>query len=179
MKHRIRLFRQTMLFSMLVAISALSIDTFAQGIRATVTGRVVDSSGAVVPKAKVTITNTGTNETRVVETGDEGDYTIPQLPPGDYSLAVEQPGFKKAVQRFTLETGQSARVDITLQAGAVTEQVEVTAITPVVSAEDAALGNVVDQKKIVELPLNGRDYLQLAQLQPSVFAPAQNSTYGF
>jgi len=168
-----------MLFSMLVAISVFSIDTFAQGIRATVTGRVIDSSGAVVPKAKVTITNTGTNETRSVEAGDEGDYTIPQLPPGDYALAVEQTGFKKAVQRFTLETGQNVRADITLQAGAVTEQVEVTAVTPVVSAEDAALGAVVDQKKIVELPLNGRDYLQLAQLQPNVFAPAQNSTLGF
>src|SRR5262245_30243952 len=105
---------QTRLFlplSMLVlAISAFSGDTFAQGIRATVTGRVIDSSGAVVPKAKVTITNTGTNETRVVEAGDDGDYTIPQLPPGDYALTVEQAGFKKAAQRFTLETGQNARV---------------------------------------------------------------------
>ena len=115
----------------------------------------------------------------MVETGDEGDYTIPQLPPGDYSLTVEQAGFKKAVQRFTLETGQGARVDITLEAGAVTEQVEITAVTPVVSAEDASLGDVVDQKKIVELPLNGRNYLQLALLQPNVFAPAQNSTLGF
>src|SRR5215475_14910976 len=176
MKRRIHLLLP---LSILVAVSAISIATFAQGIRATVTGRVIDSSGAVVPKAKITITNTGTNETRVVETGDEGDYTIPQLPPGDYSLTVEQAGFKKAVQRFTLETGQGARVDITLVAGAVTEQVEITAVTPVVSAEDAALGAVVDQKKIVELPLNGRDYLQLAQLQPNVFAPAQNSTVGF
>jgi len=176
MKYRMRPF---LLLSVLLAISAFSIGTFAQGIRATVTGRVIDSSGAVVPKAKITITNTGTNETRSVEAGDEGDYTIPQLPPGDYALAVEQAGFKKAVQRFTLETGQGARVDITLQAGAVTEQVEVTAVTPVVSAEDAALGGVVDQKKIVELPLNGRNYLQLALLQPNVFAPAQNSTLGF
>src|SRR5262245_51620292 len=176
MKRQTRLF---LLLSMLAAVSALSIDTFAQGIRATVTGRVTDSSGAVVPRAKITITNTGTNETRVVETGDEGDYTIPQLPPGDYSLTVEQVGFKKAVQRFTLETGQGARVDITLVAGAVSERVEITAVTPVVSSEDASLGNVVDQKKIVELPLNGRDYLQLAQLQPNVFAPAQNSTIGF
>jgi len=176
MRHRTRLF---MLLSMFVAVSTLSIDTFAQGIRATVTGRVTDPSGAVVPKAKVTITNTGTNETRAVEAGDEGDYTIPQLPPGDYSLTIEQSGFKKAVQRFTLETGQEARVDITLTAGAVTEQVEITAVTPVISAEDASLGGVVDQKKIVELPLNGRNYLQLALLQPNVFAPAQNSTLGF
>jgi hypothetical protein len=176
MKRRIHIFLP---FSILVAVSAFSIHTFAQGIRATVTGRVVDSSGAVVAGARVTISNVGTNETRSVQTGDEGDYTIPQLPPGEYSLTVEQTGFKKAVQRFTLETGQGARIDISLVAGAVTEQVEVTAITPVVSADDAALGNVVDQKKIVELPLNGRNYLQLALLQPNVFAPAQNSTLGF
>jgi hypothetical protein len=177
MKRRIR-HLQT-LVPTLVAISTISIGAFGQGIRATVTGRVIDSSGAVVPRAKITITNTGTNEARVVESGEGGDYTIPQLQPGDYSLTVEQSGFKKAVQRFALETGQGARVDITLQAGAVTEQVEVTAVTPVVSAEDAAIGNVVDQKKIVELPLNGRNYLQLALLQPNVFAPAQNSTLGF
>src|SRR5262249_32702777 len=137
MKYRIHLF---MLLSMFVAISTLSINSSAQGIRATVTGRVIDSSGAVVPKAKVTIVNTGTNETRSVESTDEGDYTIPQLPPGDYSLTVEQVGFKKAVQRFTLETGQGARVDITLVAGAVSERVEITAVTPVVSSEDASLG---------------------------------------
>ncbi len=177
MKRRIR-FSQTLLYTFLV-ISTLSINTFAQGIRATVTGRVTDSSGSVVPGAKITITNTGTNETRAVEAGGEGDYTIPQLPPGDYTLTVEQTGFKKTVQRFTLETGQGARADITLQAGAVTEQVEITAVTPVVSAEDSTIGNVVDQKKIVELPLNGRNYLQLALLQPNVFAPAQNSTLGF
>lgn len=162
---------------LLLALCAAWVE--AQGIRATVTGRVTDSSGAVVPNAKVTVTNSGTNEARSVVTNDEGEYTIPQLPPGDYALTAEQAGFKKLVQRFTLETGQGARVDLTLQAGAVTEQVEVTAVTPVIAAEDASIGNVVDQKKIVELPLNGRNYLQLALLQPNVFAPAQNSTLGF
>ncbi len=157
----------------------LSTGANAQGIRAAVTGRVTDESGAVVTRAKVTVTNTGTNETRTVETNNEGDYKIPQLPPGDYMLAVELQGFKKIVQRLSLETGQEARLDVTLTAGAVTEQVIITAVTPIISSEDASLGNVVDQKKIVELPLNGRDYLQLAQLQPNVFAPAQNSTLGF
>src|SRR5262249_38068355 len=165
MKHQTRLF---LLISILAAVSTLSIDTFAQGIRATVTVRAICSSGAVVPKAKITITNTGTNETRVVETGDEGDYTIPQLPPGDYSLTIEQVGFKKAVQRFTLETGQGARVDITLVAGAVTEQVEITAATPVGSAGDASPGHVGDQKKNVEVPLNRRHYLPSPPLPPNL-----------
>jgi hypothetical protein len=151
----------------------------AQGIRATLTGRIIDQSGAVVPNARVTMTNTGTNETRVVVSNTDGDYTIPQLPPGDYSLSVELRGFKKMGRSLSLETGQEARLDITLLTGSVTEEVVITAVSPVISSEDAALGNVVEQKKIVELPLNGRDYLQLAQLQPNVFAPAQNSTLGF
>jgi hypothetical protein len=170
---------RTRVLFLAVLLIALACPVFAQGIRATVTGRITDPSGAVVPNATVSITNTGTNETRRVQTNEEGEYTIPQLPPGEYSLTVEQSGFKKLVQRFTLETGQGARVDLQLQTGAVTEQVEITAVTPVVSSEDATIGNVVDQKKIVELPLNGRNYLQLALLQPNVFAPAQNSTLGF
>ncbi len=166
------------LFLLTVFASVLA-PSLAQGIRATITGRITDQAGAVVPGTKVTITNTGTNEARTSAANEEGDYTIPQIPPGDYQLTVEQAGFKKSIQRFTLQTGQEARVDVQLSTGAVTEQVEITAATPVVSSEDATLGGVVDQKKIVELPLNGRDYLQLALLQPNVFAPAQNSTLGF
>src|SRR5215510_6217076 len=139
MKHRATL--------LILAVTLCFINTMvaAQGIRATVTGRVTDPSGAVVPKSIVTVTNLGTNETRKTETNEEGDYTIPQIPPGDYSLTVEQSGFKKSVQHFTLETGQGARMDITLQAGAVTEQVQITAVTPVIASEDATIGNVVDQ----------------------------------
>ncbi|MEK7833189.1 MAG: carboxypeptidase-like regulatory domain-containing protein, partial [Acidobacteriota bacterium] len=176
MKRRTNFFLPLLVASVLMLFSSIGL---AQGIRATVTGRVTDPSGAVVVGAKVTIINTGTNETRTVQTNEAGEYTVPQIQPGDYSLSVERQGFKKTVQRFTLETGQDARADVALQAGAVTEQVEITAVTPVVSSEDASLGNVVDQKKIVELPLNGRSYIQLALLQPNVFAPAQNSTLGF
>jgi hypothetical protein len=172
--------RSVFLFALLfLSAGFCSVIAPAQGIRATITGRVTDQSGAVVPGARVTVTNTGTNETRIATCSEEGEYTIPQLPPGDYSLTVEQAGFKKAVQRFTLETGQGARLDVALQAGAFSEQVEITAATPVITSEDATIGGVVDQKKIVELPLNGRNYLQLAFLQPNVFAPAQNSTLGF
>jgi len=174
MKHRVHLLT-------LIAIVCLSsIGLSAQGFRATIVGRVTDESGAVVPKAKITVTNVGTNESRVVESSETGDYVVPQLTPGEYMLTAELPGFKKEIVRsIMLETNQQARVDVVFKVGAVTEEVEVTAAAPIVSSEDAALGNVVDQKKIVELPLNGRDYLQLAQLQPNVFAPAQNSTLGF
>jgi hypothetical protein len=163
----------------ILCLSSAASTVFGQNIRATITGLVADQSGAVVPNARVTTTNTGTNETRSVVTNSDGNYTIPQLQPGDYTLTTEAAGFKKVVQRITLQTGQEARLDLQLTTGAVTDLVEITAAAPVVSTEDGSLGNVVDQKKIVELPLNGRDYLQLAQLQPNVFQPAQGSTLGF
>jgi hypothetical protein len=152
----------------------------AQGFRATIVGRVTDDSGAVVPDTRITITNTGTNEGRTVTVGADGEYSIPQLAPGEYSLAAEHAGFNKFVRSgIVLETNQQARVDISLKVGAVTERVQVSAAAPLVTTESADLGNIVDQKKIVELPLNGRDYLQLAFLQPNVFAPAQGSNLGF
>jgi len=152
----------------------------AQGFRATIVGRVTDDSGAVVPGAKIIITNTGTNEIRSVIVGDNGEYSIPQLAPGNYSLTAEYAGFNRVVRSgIVLETNQQARFDISLKVGALTEEVQVSAAAPLVASENAALGNVVDQKKIVELPLNGRDYLQLAFLQPNVFAPAQGSNLGF
>src|SRR6266404_6982736 len=162
--------------ALLLFVSVLA----AQGVRATIVGRVTDDSGAVVPGANITITNTGTNESRSVTVNDNGEYSIPQLAPGQYTLTADYTGFNKVVRSgIVLETSQQARFDITLKVGALTEEVEVSAAPPLVTTENATLGNVVDQKKIVELPLNGRDYLQLAFLQPNVFAPAQNSTIGF
>src|SRR5437867_1451395 len=152
----------------------------AQGVRATIVGRITDDTGAVVPGAKITVTNIGTNESRSVIVNDNGEYSIPQLAPGQYTLTAEYAGFNKAVRSgIVLETNQQARFDISLKVGAVTQEVQVSAAAPLVTSENAALGNVVDQKKIVELPLNGRDYLQLAFLQPNVFAPAQGSNLGF
>src|SRR5437867_8825415 len=152
----------------------------AQGVRATIVGRITDDSGAVVPGAKITVTNTGTNDSRSVIVSDNGEYSIPQLAPGQYTLTADYTGFNKVVRSgIVLETNQQARFDITLKVGAVTQEVQVSAAAPLVTTENATLGNVVDQKKIVELPLNGRDYLQLAFLQPNVFAPAQGSNLGF
>src|SRR5438132_9334928 len=152
----------------------------AQGVRATIVGRVTDDSGAVVPGAKITITNTGTNESRSITVNDSGDYAIPQLAPGQYTLTAEYVGFNTVVRSgIVLETNQQTRLDVVLKVGGLTEKVQVSAAAPLVNTESATIGNVVDQKKIVELPLNGRDYLQLAFLQPNVFATAQGSNLGF
>src|SRR5215467_1808686 len=152
----------------------------AQGVRATIVGRVADDTGAVVPGAKITITNVGTNESRSAVANDNGEYAIPQLSPGQYTLTVEYAGFNTVVRSgIVLETNQEARFDVVLKVGTITEEVEVSAAAPLVTTENASIGNVVDQKKIVELPLNGRDYLQLAFMQPNVFATASGSNLGF
>ena len=151
----------------------------SQGFRATIGGRVTDKTGAVIANARIKVVNMGTNETRELTANSTGDYAVPQLAPGEYTVTVEAPGFAKHVQHVVLETGQQARLDIVLGLGMVTETVEVATTAPLVSTENATMGNVVDQVKIEELPLNGRNYLQLAQLQPNVFAPAQGSTVGF
>jgi len=165
---------------LLFMLALLAVSAVAQGVRATLVGRITDESGAVIPKAKIKIVNVATNETRIADASETGDFALPQLSPGEYVLTVEQPGFNTAVRRgIVLETGQEARVDVVLQPGTLTQEINVSTAAPLVSSENATVGNVVDQKKIVELPLNGRDYLQLAQLQPNVYAPAQGSNLGF
>lgn len=165
---------------LIVGLTLMSAPVWSQGFRATVVGRITDQTGAVVPGVQVTIVNVSTNDPRSVISTESGDYTFPQLAPGSYELSAELPGFKKEVRRgILLETGQEIRIDLALSVGNASDTVEVSATAPLLASENATLGNVVEQKKIVELPLNGRDYLQLAQLQPNVFAPAQGSTVGF
>src|ERR1700737_2332275 len=157
-------FSTWVVLSMLVATAVIA---WGQGVRATLVGRVTDQSGAVVPGAKLTLVNTGTNETHSVVVGENADFVFTQLAPGQYTLTTEHEGFRKDVRtEIVLEVGQQARMDVSLQVGALSEQIEVTAAAPLISSESAAIGNVVDQKKVVELPLNGRGYLQLAFLQP-------------
>ena len=115
------------------------------------------------------VTNIGTNISVKTETNDRGSYTVPSLRPGDYSLTVEAPGFTKTVRSgMTLQVAQVARVDVTLQAGQLSETVEVTGASPLLETQTSSRGSVIDQSKIVELPLNGRDYNQLALLSPGV-----------
>ncbi|OLC48085.1 MAG: hypothetical protein AUH43_10285 [Acidobacteria bacterium 13_1_40CM_65_14] len=142
---------------------------FAQQESATITGEVRDASGAVVPSAAVTVTNIDTNISIATVTNDRGSYTVPNLRPGDYSVAADAPGFSKTVRTgLTLQVAQVARVDVTLQGRQLTETVEVVGASPLLETLTSSRGSVIDQRKIVELPLNGRDYNQLALLSPGV-----------
>ncbi len=133
-----------------------------------IAGEVRDESGAAVPEAQITVTNTGTNAQRSVLTNEAGAYAFPSLPPGFYGVKAERPGFKVLVRnQVELQVQQNARIDFELQVGQVTESVEVAAAALMVT-ENATVGTVIENKRIVELPLNGRNYLQLVSLAPNV-----------
>jgi hypothetical protein len=154
---------------LLAALCVWPLAVAAQQETATITGQVTDASGSLVAKAAVTVTNIETNVSVKAETDERGFYVIPSLRPGNYSVAVESAGFARITRTgVTLQVAQVARIDITLQAGQVTEAVEVVGATSLLDTQTSSRGSVIDQKKIVELPLNGRDYNQLALLSPGV-----------
>ena len=142
----------------------------------TITGEVKDGTGSSVAGASITIRNTGTNGMRNVVTNEEGQYTVPALNPGTYEVTVEKAGFKKATRAaFDLQVQQTARVDFMLDVGQVTESVEVQGAAALLATENATVGTVIEQQRITDLPLNGRNFLSLVALSPNVtygFAPA-------
>ena len=166
---------------LLLATLVLTLGQFAFSQTAQVTGRVIDSSGAVVPGAQVTVTNQKTGLTRDSVTNGEGYFTIPLLPPGDYRLAVKKEGFKPVVRPdVTLNVEQVARLDFTLETGAVSETVTITSDAPLMNTETSSVGQVVDNKTVVTLPLNGRNYSQLAVLAPGATPnPGSRTEDGF
>jgi hypothetical protein len=135
----------------------------AQSTVGTIVGTVTDASGTAVPAATMTVTNVDTGVARTVVTDASGSYQIPRLLPGNYSISAERAGFRKAlVTGIVLQVNQEARYDLRLEVGELAQQIEVSAQGVVqVQADDVTLGQVVDQKKIEELPLNGRNFLQL------------------
>jgi outer membrane receptor protein involved in Fe transport len=160
-------------FFFLLTISAVS--TWAQITTGDVIGTVTDSSGAVVPNAKVTITNTGTNIERSAPSGQNGDFAFNLLPPGKYTVRVESTGFKSfSVAAFDLAAGDRSRVDGHLEVGKATETVMVTGEVPQLQTDSSSLGTAITGRLVQDLPLNGRNYVQLTQLVPGVSAGPPN-----
>ena len=145
---------------------------FSQTSTATLTGIIQDSTGAIVPNVAVTATNTDRNTIQTTRTNETGAYVIPALNAGNYSVMAELQGFKKFERdAIPLQVNQTLRIDIRLDVGPIAETVQVTQATPMIETETSARGSVIDGKKILELPLNGRDYNQLALLSPASFLP--------
>src|SRR3984885_6439790 len=133
------------------------------------TGRVSDPSGANVSGSLLTLTNINTNAVRTTDSTDSGDYSFPSIPPGFYKLKAEHPGFKAAVSdNIEVQVQQTVRLDITLQVGQVTESIEVSAAADLLQAENSSVGTVIESKSVTELPLNGREYLNLVSLSANV-----------
>ncbi len=154
-------------FLLLLGLGAGNV--WAQVTTADVVGTVTDNTGAVLPNAKVTVTNLGTNSTRTVTTDDSGAYVINLLPIGAYSVRVEITGFKSfAVAEITLVAGDRARVDAKMEVGQTSEVVNITAEVPQLQTDTSTVGTAITGKLVQDLPLNGRNYIQLAQLVPGV-----------
>ncbi len=153
---------------------------WAQLAGTTLSGQVSDRSGATIASASVTIRNMATDEVRKVTTNEKGLYNAPSLQPGIYSVTVSAPGFATHVERdLQLTVGAIRKLDVSLTVGTTTEQVEVKAGAGDVETDTSVISATVEQERIVDLPLNGRDWTQLAVLQPGVVSVrAQEPTTG-
>ncbi len=155
---------------------------FASGPTGTITGTVTDPSGAVVPKAHVTVRDEGTNTGRDADTNEDGDYTVALLPPGRYSVSIDKSGFRRSIiHSVSVDVDQTVRLDFALQVGAAAEELNVTDTPPLVQSDTSTLGQVVDNRLVQQLPLNERNFLTFALLVPGAHLPAegsQNSTQG-
>src|SRR5450432_536781 len=138
-----------------------------------ITGEVKDPSGAVTPNVSVTVTNTATNVARSTVTNTSGVYSFPDLVPGTYQVKVTASGFDTVVKTgIELQVQQAARVDFDLRVGQSTQTVEVSGLAALLTTETATVGTVIEEKRITDLPLNGRNFFSLVALSPNV-------TYGF
>ena len=171
------------LFCMAVAVAASS-PVFAQRDTATLEGRVVDTTGAIVPNAAVTVMNTATNYSYRAQSDDSGEWIISPVRIGTYTVTVSASGFKQTVAGpITLDVQQRQRVDTTLQLGATSETIEVTDAAPLLETDSSETGQVINSESMVGFPLNGRNAVQLAQLTVGVTTSEpgarDSSGYGF
>jgi hypothetical protein len=164
-------------FGLMAVLLLLSLPGFGQATTAELSGTVQDASGAVVPGAQVIANNIATNIAHSTVSEKSGHYVVGQLPPGDYTITVEAKGFSKLVQTgLSLQVNQQAQLDLTLKVGAQTETVEVVSQAPLLESESSSVGTVIGQQMVNQLPLNGRNFTQLATLSPGVTGVGQSAT---
>src|SRR5580692_10940228 len=149
---------------------------FAQLTTADILGTVTDTSGAVVSNASVTLTNLRTNDQRTGQSNGSGDYSFTLLPVGHYSITVKAGGFQVSITKdLAVEAGDRARADVHLQFGSESTVIEVTASTPLLQADSATVSSTVTAKAVQDLPLNGRNFVQLVALVPGANQGSGNS----
>ncbi len=150
----------------------------AFGQTAEITGRIVDPSGSVVPGAEVTVSSIATGADRVVKTNSSGYYTVPLLSPGEYRVSVQYAGFRTIVRSgVRMAVDQHAELGFTLEVGGVADKIEVEANAPQLNTVNASQGQVIENRRIVELPLNGRTYDDLALLSAGTVQPLSSARF--
>lgn len=149
---------------------------WGQTFYGSIAGTVLDASGGAVPGAAVTLTNLGTSEKRAMQSDPSGSYTFVNLVPGRYRIDAEKSGFKHFTREPVIVEVQNAlRIDISMEVGAVTQTVEVTAATPLLQPQTSDLGQVVESRTITDMPLNGRNPLALVAISAGVVPQGQPS----
>src|SRR5437870_3378410 len=162
-----RILRGPVLLFAILALCALP--GFGQIDRGAIVGRVMDTSGGVVPKATITVTNKATGVVMTVPVNDAGEYQVLALIPGTYSVKASADGFESVLRDdIILHVQDRLSIEFTLKVGSVNQQVVVTAGEPLLQTQTADVGNVVDTRLVNDLPLNGRRYADLALLEPGV-----------
>ncbi len=164
---------------LLLSIAVLTfvvLPSFAQST-ATLSGTVKDPSGAVLPEAQITVRNLGTGTERVISSDTAGQFVVPSLPPGDYSVRVTSAGFGAyTVQKLTLQVDAKTNLDIPLAVESAGESVQVDSGAALIDSESITVGQVIDRQTVQEVPLNGRHFLDLTVLTPGgVTAPANGN----
>ncbi len=168
------------LCALLALLILCAAGVFAQAVDGNLTGTVTDSTGAAVPNAKVTLTETTTSVSRAASTNESGNYTFPNIPPGSYSVSVEVTGFKKTTRTgVDVLVNSTIRVDLSVQPGNVTESIEVKAEAALLQTETADTGRKIESKFIADLPLGGsHNFQNLSILVPGAAKPeAQHSAF--
>jgi len=157
----------------LIAILFTAASLLGQTSAGALVGLVRDPAGAAVPAAPVTVTNTQTNIAFRTQTDSTGNYFVPSLIPGTYSIVCEQSGFKKiTVEPVVVNVNQTVRVDLNLQVGETVESITVQEFASLVQTDNSTIGQVITKRQLTELPLNGRDFRSLLRLNPGVTEPA-------
>jgi hypothetical protein len=149
-------------------ISIYSTNASGQAVTATLSGRVTDASGGSIAKASVTAVNTAKGISRTVQASDTGEYTIPALPAGEYAVTVVFTGFGKQTKDIALQVGQTAALDFTMSPGEVAEKVRVEATSELLEPTRTQVSTVITERQIVDLPVNGREFIDFALLSPAV-----------
>jgi Carboxypeptidase regulatory-like domain len=159
----------SILFAVGFLLALLPIATSAQVTTADLVGTIKDSSGAVVRGVKVTLNNEATGVSRSITTGEDGNYIFTSLQPGRYALTAEAPGFRRTTRTgVELQVNQRAQIDLELQVGQVGETVQIDGTAPLLESQSSVLGSVIQERQVQDLPLNGRNFVQLAILSPGV-----------